>query len=104
MDTWEAQLRDEGALLRGSTLATAQAWKTERPDEIGQAEADYIAASVAFNMRRIAERGLERNALQKSELELAASRAKQRRLRALVLILVAALLVMVALWIAVYPW
>jgi hypothetical protein len=97
MDTWEAQRRDEGALLRGSTLATAQAWRIERPDEIGQAEADYIAASVAFNVRRIEERGLEREALRKSELDLAASRVQQRRLRSLVVLLAAALLVIVVL-------
>ncbi len=102
MSTWEVQLRDEGALLRGSTLATAQAWKFERSDEIGQAEADFIAASVAFSMRRIAERGLERNALQKSELDLVASRSQQRRLRTLVLILAVALLLAVALWIVSY--
>lgn len=48
---WEGQRRDEGALLHGSTLATAQAWQVERPDEIGQAEAGYIAASLASSLR-----------------------------------------------------
>lgn len=92
LDTWEAQARDECALLRGSTLATAQAWRSERPDEIGQAETGYIAASVAISLRRIEERGREREALLKVELDLAASRARQRRLRGLVALLAAALL------------
>jgi DNA-binding SARP family transcriptional activator len=51
MNQWEGQRRDEGALLHGSTLATAQAWQVERPDEIGQAEAGYIAASLASSPR-----------------------------------------------------
>lgn len=102
MATWEVQLRDEGALLRGSTLATAQAWKFERPDEIGEAEANYIAASVAASMRRIEEIGLEREALRKTELDLAASRVQQRRLRSLVVVLAIALLAMAALSIALY--
>mgnify|MGYP001185023496 CR=1 FL=1 len=97
LDTWEAQARDEGALLRGSTLATAQAWRGERPDEIGQAEIEYIAASVAFSLRQIEERGREREALFKVELDLAASRAQQRRLRGLVALLAAALLATVVL-------
>ena len=104
MSIWETQCRDEGALLRGSTLSTAQAWKIGRPGEIGQAEADYIAASVAFSMRQIAERGLVQQALQKSELDLAASRVKVRRLRTLALILGVALLLAAALWIVFYVW
>ncbi len=102
MSTWEIQFRDEGALLRGSTLATAQAWKIDRPEDLGQAESDYIAASVAFSMQRIAERGLERQALRKAEYDLDASRRRQRRLRVLVLLLTAILLTMVAAGIALY--
>lgn len=98
MRNWEAQGRDEGALLRGSTLATAQVWMVERPDEIGQAEVGYMAASVAFGMRRTEERALERQALLTTERDLAASRAQQRRLRSLVALTAAALLGTLVMW------
>lgn len=104
MSTWEAQVREDGALLRGSTLSSAQAWRIKRPDEIGLAEADYIDASAAFARRRLEERELEREALRKAELDLAASRVQRRRLGGLVVILLVALLVMATLWIAFYPW
>lgn len=104
VSNWVAQDLDEDALLRGSTLATAQAWMVERPDEIGQTEADYVAASIAFSKRRRAERMLAQQALHKSEYDLATSRTQQRHLRALVLVLATALLLTVAMWAVLYPW
>ena len=46
MRQWEASERDEGALLRGVALSTAEGWLVERPENLSLAENDFIEASV----------------------------------------------------------
>ncbi len=58
---WEAGDRDESALLRGSPLAQAERWLEERPDELSDAERDYIAASIQLREQVAAERERRRN-------------------------------------------
>lgn len=98
MNQWEDQQRDGGALLHGSTLATAQAWQAQRPEEIGQAEAGFIAASAAFRRRGRPQMS------PRVEPELAASRAQQRRLPSPALMAAIALLTLLEVWIVNYLW
>jgi WD40 repeat protein len=55
MQGWMAHDRDEGALLRGVALATAEDWLQRRPDDLSAAERDYINASLRFRERRRTE-------------------------------------------------
>jgi energy-coupling factor transporter ATP-binding protein EcfA2 len=54
--TWEAQGRDESALLRGALLAEAERWAQAQPEELNPDERVYIAQSVALREREQAER------------------------------------------------
>ncbi len=67
MRQWEASERDEGALLRGVPLSTAEGWLVERPENLSVAESDFIRASVA-----------QRQAL---EAEAVRQRSERERLR-----------------------
>ena len=53
---WLAHQRDESALLRGVTLATAEEWLRQRPDDLSAAERDYIATSLDLRRQREDER------------------------------------------------
>jgi WD40 repeat protein/DNA-binding SARP family transcriptional activator len=67
---WEESDRDEGALLRGAPLAAAEGWLAEREEDLGQAEADFIRASIRLRAekeaaeaeRQIREARLEQHA------------------------------------------
>ena len=48
---WEGSDRDEGALLRGTTLAQAEGWLDERGRELSSAEAAFVRAGVALRER-----------------------------------------------------
>jgi hypothetical protein len=50
---WEAARRDEGALFRGTPLAEAERWLTERPDDLGTPERHFIRASRALRTRSV---------------------------------------------------
>jgi WD40 repeat protein len=50
---WEAARRDEGALFRGTPLAEAQRWLTERPEDLGTPERQFIHASRALRTRSL---------------------------------------------------
>ncbi len=52
---WEGAGRDEGALLRGTPLAEAEEWLTERRSELSPAEVGYIEAGMAQRDRSQAE-------------------------------------------------
>jgi len=54
--TWEAQDRDDSALLRGALLAEAERWAKAQPEELNPDERAYIAQSVALREREQAER------------------------------------------------
>ncbi len=56
LQQWEAAGHDEGALLRGALLIGAEGWLAEREAEIGQAERNFIRASIALRDREAAER------------------------------------------------
>lgn len=47
MTAWERTQRDQGALLSGALLETAQSWQGKRAADLNQAETDYIKASAA---------------------------------------------------------
>ncbi|MGB6165004.1 MAG: WD40 repeat domain-containing protein [Pseudonocardiaceae bacterium] len=48
---WETVQHNEGALLRGTPLAEAERWLTERPDDLGTPEQQFIHASRALRTR-----------------------------------------------------
>jgi uncharacterized protein YjbI with pentapeptide repeats len=52
LDQWKGKGQDEGALLRGALLTEAEVWLTERGDDLGQAERDFIQNSMARCRRR----------------------------------------------------
>lgn len=56
---WEATRRDEGALLRGVSLATAEDWLQKRQAELSPAEQEYIQKSLELRERELAERERE---------------------------------------------
>jgi hypothetical protein len=58
---WQASGRDEGALLRGRTLAEAEGWLAERRGDLSQAETEFIQASVALRKGERAARERLRN-------------------------------------------
>ena len=45
---WERNKHDENTLLRGPVLAEAGRWLVERPDDLNEAEREFIRASVAL--------------------------------------------------------
>ncbi|MBV9140786.1 MAG: hypothetical protein JO115_07700 [Pseudonocardiales bacterium] len=51
---WEAVQHDEGALFRGTPLAEAERWLTERPEDLGIPEQQFIQASRALRTRSVA--------------------------------------------------
>jgi WD40 repeat protein/class 3 adenylate cyclase len=53
---WEDSDRDEGALLRGVILNTAEGWVVERGNELGPQEKQFIQESIQFRERRLKER------------------------------------------------
>ena len=55
MRQWEASERDEGALLRGVALSTAEGWLAERPENLSATEVDFIDASVVQHQALEAE-------------------------------------------------
>ncbi|MGH3865836.1 MAG: trypsin-like peptidase domain-containing protein [Pseudonocardiaceae bacterium] len=50
---WETAQHNEGALLRGTPLAEAERWLTERPDDLGTPEQQFIQASRALRTRSV---------------------------------------------------
>lgn len=102
LGTWEAQGRDDSALLRGALLAEAERWAQAQSKELNPDEQAYIAQSLALRQR-------EQEALaaqQQRELEQAQALAhsETRRVRNLRIGLsVAVLFLLVALgaaWVA----
>jgi WD40 repeat protein len=81
---WEGTDRDEGALLRGVSLAAAEGWFAERPEDLSPAEVNYIRASVALRERRTAEREQAEAAHQQRERTLRDSRARRLAAQALI--------------------
>ncbi|MFQ5793681.1 MAG: TIR domain-containing protein [Candidatus Bipolaricaulia bacterium] len=53
---WERTERDEGALLRGASLAEAERWLTERPDDLNPDEQGYTQESLALRKQERAAR------------------------------------------------
>lgn len=49
---WQASGQDDGALLRGSLLAEAEAWLAERPGDLSQADCAFIQASVDLRRQK----------------------------------------------------
>lgn len=43
---WQASGRDEGSLLRGTSLSHAESWMVERSSELSEHEIDFIRASI----------------------------------------------------------
>jgi WD40 repeat protein/class 3 adenylate cyclase len=58
--TWEINQQDEGTLLRGAPLIHAEEWLERRSDEIGEAEFEFIQASLAFQQKRKAQQERQR--------------------------------------------
>jgi energy-coupling factor transporter ATP-binding protein EcfA2 len=57
---WRRTGRDEGALLRGTSLAEAERWLREQPGDLNRAERSYIQAGVALRDREAEEREARR--------------------------------------------
>jgi hypothetical protein len=53
---WEADGRDDGALLRGAPLAAAVDWVGSRADDLTPADQDYVRLGVALQRRRMRRR------------------------------------------------
>ncbi len=81
MHYWETANQDEGALLRGSLLAEAEAWQQKRSADLSEAERDFILLSLALRDRDKDERE------QMQQRELALVRQARSRLRWLVAVL-----------------
>ncbi|HYN86874.1 MAG TPA: BTAD domain-containing putative transcriptional regulator, partial [Ardenticatenaceae bacterium] len=60
---WEASARDDGALLRGAALHTAEQWLLERDRELSSGDRDYIEASLNLHDRERARRHRSRRLL-----------------------------------------
>ncbi|MCB0207359.1 MAG: hypothetical protein KDH89_21260, partial [Anaerolineae bacterium] len=56
MRQWQANNHDEGALLRGAPLITAETWLAERGAELSPAERNFIETSVTFRASEQARR------------------------------------------------
>ncbi len=56
MRQWQANDRDQGGLLRGAPLITAETWLAERGSELSPAERGFIEESVAFRASEQARR------------------------------------------------
>ncbi|MBV7333108.1 hypothetical protein KFU94_33730 [Chloroflexi bacterium TSY] len=72
---WEATDKDEGALLRGVSLAEAERWLSERNTDLSQPELRFIQASLVLRERREQEREAQRQRELDAAQELAATEA-----------------------------
>ncbi|UCG24092.1 MAG: hypothetical protein JSW55_18520 [Chloroflexota bacterium] len=63
---WKASERDDGALLRGVALATAERWLVERPADLSLSEVEFIQASITSREQRQADR--ERRQMERDRL------------------------------------
>jgi WD40 repeat protein len=96
MRGWEASERDEGGLLRGLPLATAESWLAEREADLSDLEREFIQISLD-------ERDLrEKSKQEQQERERGLERSAIRRLRIIVTVLVAASIVGIVLTLAVF--
>jgi WD40 repeat protein len=93
---WEASERDEGGLLRGLPLATAERWLAEREGDLSELEKEFIQASLAERERS------EEAKREQQERERGLERAALRRLRVIVTVLVTASIVGIALTVAIF--
>jgi WD40 repeat protein len=93
---WEASNRDEGGLLRGLPLATAERWLTERNTDLSDLEREFIQASLDEQERK------EESKREQLERERGLERSAIRRLRIIVTVLVAASIVGITLTLAVF--
>jgi energy-coupling factor transporter ATP-binding protein EcfA2 len=55
MRQWEANNKDDGALLKGALLKEAQSWLQTRPDEVNLIERDFIDRSLKLQKRETAK-------------------------------------------------
>jgi WD40 repeat protein len=53
IEPWQSRGRDDGALLRGASLAEAEGWLKQRTEELGPLEKEFILASRDLHGRRI---------------------------------------------------
>jgi len=74
---WETTDKDEGALLRGVTLAEAEGWLQERKEELSLAERDFIEVSIGRRSQEEAERQAQE--LQTVEAQIALEAARQAK-------------------------
>ena len=56
MRQWQASDQDEGGLLRGAPLVTAEMWSDERGSELSLAEWDFINTSIVFRASEVQHR------------------------------------------------
>ena len=56
MRQWQASDQDEGGLLRGAPLVTAEMWSDERGEELSLAEWDFINTSIVFRASEVQRR------------------------------------------------
>ena len=93
---WEAAGQDNGALLRGVSLAESETWLTERESDLSQTERDFIQAGTDFRrQRREAEQAQQ-------ERERALEQSAFRRLRAIVAVLVVASIIGIILTLVIF--
>ena len=74
---WEASAQDDGALLRGGPLATAEDWLAQRPNDLSPIERQFIEAGIELRERRAAEQEKQRQ----RELEAANKLAEEEKAR-----------------------
>ncbi len=93
---WEASQRDEGGLMRGLPLATAERWLAERQVDLSGLEREFIRTSLAERDRR------EEAAREQQERERGLERSALRRLRVIVTVLIAASIMGITLTLAIF--
>jgi WD40 repeat protein len=82
---WEASERDEGGLLRGVSLATAENWLKERCDDLSDLERQFIQSSLHKRIERLKTETI------RQERERSLERRSRIFLQALVVILLVAM-------------
>ncbi len=93
---WTASDRDEGALLRGLPLATAERWYAERPEDLSPDEIEFIKA--ATKQRDLREQEKQEQEAKERHLE----RRAKHRLQLIVGVLVIASVIGIGLTIAIF--
>jgi len=77
MRQWEGSQRDDGALLRGTVLAEAEAWLLNRPDDLGKTEQTFIKISIDLRQKNARKQEERRQRELEAAQQLAAEQSRR---------------------------